>query len=69
MRSPIGVHRDSVSSRAVRPLIGAAVVVRTLAATWHGTLLSCVKDTAWLVVDDVDVMVRLEEIVSIQPDG
>jgi hypothetical protein len=32
-------------------------------------LLSCVKDTAWLVVDDVDVMVPLEEIVSIQPDG
>lgn len=60
--------REAISSRALRPLIGAAVVVRTLAATWHGTLLSCVTDTAWLVVDDTDVVLRLEEIVSIRAD-
>lgn len=69
MRTSMVANRESISSRALRPLIGAVVVVRTLAATWRGTLLSCVKDTAWLVVDDTDVVVRLEEIVSIQPDG
>jgi hypothetical protein len=63
------VDRGAISSRALRPLIGAAVVVRTLASTWRGTLLSCVRDTAWLVVDDTDVVLRLEEIVSIRPDG
>lgn len=68
MRTAI-VEREPISSRALRPFVGAAVVVRTLAATWHGTLLSCVRDTAWLVVDDNDVVLRLEEIVSIQPDG
>jgi hypothetical protein len=68
MRTAI-VERGPISSRALRPFVGAAVVVRTLAATWHGTLLSCVRDTAWLVVDDTDVVLRLEEIVSVQPDG
>lgn len=53
------------SSRAIRPLLGGAVTVRTIAATLHGTLLSCVKDSAWLVVDDTDVVVHLDEIISI----
>ncbi|HEY3141491.1 MAG TPA: hypothetical protein VGJ86_10195 [Acidimicrobiales bacterium] len=60
-------ERDTVSTRALRPLLGAAVTVRTFAATWRGTLLSCVKDSAWLVVDDADIVLRLNEIVSIQP--
>ena len=57
-----------VTTRAVRPFLGAAVVVRTFAATWRGTLLSCVKDSAWLVVDDSDVVLHLDEIISIRPD-
>jgi hypothetical protein len=57
-----------VNTRALRPLLGAAVTVRTLAATVSGTLLSCVKDSAWLVVDDSDVVIQLDEIISIRPD-
>jgi hypothetical protein len=57
-----------VNTRALRPFLGAAVTVRTLAATISGTLLSCVKDSAWLVVDDSDVVIHLDEIISIRPD-
>jgi hypothetical protein len=57
-----------VDTRVLRPLLGAAVVVRTLAATWRGTLLSCVKDSAWFVVDDSDVVIHIEDILSISPD-
>lgn len=56
------------SSRSLRPLLGAAVTVRTIAATLHGTLLSCVKDSAWLVVDDTDVVVHLDDIISIRAE-
>lgn len=69
MRTPPATHRTSISSRGLRPLLGAAVVVRTFASTWRGTLLSCVKDSAWLVVDDVDVMIHLDDIISITATG
>lgn len=59
--------REPVTIRALRPLLGAVVVVRTFAATWRGTLLSCAKDSAWLVVDDADVVLRLSEIISVKP--
>ncbi len=42
--------------------------MRTFAATMRGTLLSCVKDSAWFVVDDSDVVLHLDEIISIRPD-
>lgn len=57
------------SPRTMRSLLGSTVVVRTFAATWRGTLLSCVKDSAWLVVNDVDVMIDLEDIISVRPDS
>jgi hypothetical protein len=60
-------RREPVSIRALRPFLGAAVTVRTFAATWRGTLLSCVKDSAWFVVDDTDVVVHLDDIISIRP--
>jgi hypothetical protein len=67
MRSTFVPPRGAaVSIRALRPFLGAAVVVRTLAATWRGTLLSCVKDSAWLVVDDSDVVLRINDIVSVK---
>lgn len=69
MRPYRTADREPESIRSLRPLLGAAVVVRTIAATWRGTLLSCVKDSAWLVVDDVDIMVRLDDIVSVKPDA
>jgi hypothetical protein len=64
---PTTVQRGPVTIRALRPFLGAAVIVRTFAATWRGTLLSCAKDSAWFVVDDDDVVLRLNEIVSISP--
>lgn len=54
--------------RTLRSLLGSAVVVRTLAATWRGTLLSCVKDSAWLVVNDADVMIDVDDIIYVRPD-
>ena len=64
----VSLQVPGVSNRALRPLLGAVVIVRTFAATWRGTLLSCVKDSAWLVVDDSDVVVHLDEIISIHRD-
>ncbi|MFP3902513.1 MAG: hypothetical protein ACLFXM_16780 [Acidimicrobiia bacterium] len=55
-----------VTARALRPLLGADVVVRTASAFWRGTLLSCVRDSAWFVVDDTDVVIHLDEILSIR---
>jgi hypothetical protein len=68
MRQELVARREPLSTRALRPFLGAAVTVRTFAATWRGTLLSCVKDSAWFVVDDTDVVVHLDEIISIRPD-
>jgi hypothetical protein len=68
MRQTLFARREPVSTRALRPLLGAAVIVRTIAATWRGTLLSCVKDSAWFVVDDTDVVLHLDEIISIHRD-
>jgi hypothetical protein len=56
-----------VTAGALRPLLGATVVVRTMSALWRGTLLSCVRDSAWFVVDDADVVVPLHELVSVRP--
>lgn len=63
--SPVSHPTDA---RTLRSLLGNAVVVRTFAATWRGTLLSCVRNSAWLVVNDVDVMVDLDDIIYVRPD-
>lgn len=55
-----------VSARTLRPLLGGNVVVRTAGALWRGTLLSCVRDSAWFVVDDQDVFVPLDTLVSVR---
>jgi hypothetical protein len=57
---------DTVTSRVLRPLLGAQVVVRTASTLWCGTLLSCVKDSAWFVVDDTDVVVHIDDLVSVR---
>jgi hypothetical protein len=62
------VHR-SPTAQALRPLVGAEVIVRTPVRLWRGRLLSCVKNSAWLVVDDDDVVVHLDDIVSIIASG
>ena len=68
MNGIVTLPAPGVSDRALRPLLGAGVIVRTFAATWRGTLLSCVKDSAWFVVDDSDVVLHLDEIISIRRD-
>jgi hypothetical protein len=57
--------RPAVTAGVLRPLLGGRVVVRTASALWRGTLLSCVKDSAWFVVDDVDVVVPIDDLVSV----
>ena len=64
---PTLVEGPAVSPAVLRPLLGARVIVRTASALWRGTLLSCVKDSAWFVVDDVDVVVPLGDLVSVLP--
>ena len=56
-----------VTTSVLRPLRGAQVIVRTGSDLWRGTLLSCVKDSAWFIVDDTDVVVNLHDLVSVRP--
>jgi hypothetical protein len=56
-----------MSSGVLRPLLGSLVTVRTASGMLRGTLLSCVKGSAWFVVDDTDVVVQLDDIISIRP--
>jgi hypothetical protein len=65
--SPTVVDPPAVTASVLRPLRGAQVLVRTGSSLWRGTLLSCVKDSAWFVVDDTDVVVSLHEVVSVHP--
>jgi hypothetical protein len=55
-----------MTARLIRPLLGSFVTVHTATRTLRGTLLSCVQRSAWLVVDDTDVVVRLDDIVAIR---
>jgi hypothetical protein len=64
---PSVIDRPVVTAGVLRPLLGGRVVVRTASALWRGTLLSCVKDSAWLVVDDEDVVLPLNDLLSVQP--
>ena len=51
---------------AMRSFIGLDVIVETVAGAAKGRLLSCVRDSAWFVVDDDDVVLHLGDIVSIR---
>ncbi len=68
MRPTTTVAEDQpMSTRLLRPLLGSLVNVRTASGTLRGTLLSCVKGSAWFVVEDTDVVVPLDDIISIRP--
>jgi hypothetical protein len=62
------MERTTVIANDLRPLLGRRVVVRTTGRLLRGTLLSSVKGSAWLVVDDDDVVVPLADIVWAQLD-
>lgn len=55
----------------LRPLLGRPATVRTTAGVLRGTLVSCVKGSLWLVVDDVDtdVVVPLDHVVWVETAG
>jgi hypothetical protein len=57
------IDTPKVTAQRVRPLLGRRVTVRTSSSLLCGTLLSCVKRSAWLVVDDdTDVVLPLDDI-------
>lgn len=56
-----------LTPRELRPMLGRPVNVQTVEQTLEGTLLSCVQRSVWVVVDDTDVVVRLDEVVSVRP--
>ncbi len=64
--TPTVVESPAVTARVLRPLLGASVIVHTTTSLWKGTLLSCVKDSAWFVVDDADVVVHVHDLVSVR---
>jgi hypothetical protein len=66
MRPSTAVDGPALTPEALRPLLGIDVVVSTTATLWRGRLLSCVRDSAWFVVDDDDVVVHLDQIRSIR---
>jgi hypothetical protein len=65
-RSGAEVGVPAVTLAALRPLLGADVVVETAAGPTPARLLSAVRDTAWFVVDDLDVVVHLDQIKSVR---
>jgi hypothetical protein len=67
MSTMIALDPPLVTAVALRPLLGSLVSVHTASRRLVGTLLSCVKGTAWLVVDDTDVVVKLDDILRITP--
>jgi hypothetical protein len=66
MTPTVALDHPSVTARRFRPLLGSMVVVHTTSGSLRGVLLSYVKDSAWLVVDDADVVVPLADIAAIR---
>ena len=56
----------SVSFVALRPLVGNEVVIETADGTTRARLLSCVRDSAWFVSGDTDLVLQLDEIRSVR---
>jgi hypothetical protein len=66
--SPIALHAAPapVTRAALRPLLGADVVVRTSDGAATGRLLSVVRDSAWFVCGEDDLVLQLREIRSVR---
>lgn len=56
---------ERVSLHELRTLIGTEVAAQTVAGAIEGTLLSCTTRSAWIVVGDVDHVVALPHLRSI----
>jgi hypothetical protein len=52
----------------VRTLVGSAVTVETSSTVVHGVLVSCTRESLWLVEGDDDLMVPLPGVRSIVRD-
>jgi hypothetical protein len=65
------IERSRVTAGALRPLLGHPATVRTTASVLRGTLVSCVKGSLWLVVDDTDtdVVVPLDDVAWVETPG
>ena len=57
---------EGVSLHDLRTLIGATVAAHTTSGDVEGTLLSCTTRSAWIVAGDVDHVVALPHLHSIQ---
>jgi hypothetical protein len=53
---------------ALRALTGGRVTLATTTAVVHGTLLSCTRQSVWMVADDADVVVPIAQIRAVDPD-
>jgi hypothetical protein len=52
----------------LRGLVGTAVAVETDGVVLHGTLVSCTRNSVWLVAGDTDVVVPVPQIDSVRRD-
>ena len=57
---------EHVSLHDLRRLIGAQVAAHTANGDLEGTLVSCTTRSAWIVAGDVDHVVALPHLHSIQ---
>jgi hypothetical protein len=56
---------EGVSWSDLRPLIGSEVAADTASGHLEGTLLSCTRQSAWIVAEDVDHVVALPHLHGI----
>jgi hypothetical protein len=61
----LGLDLPPVTRGLLRPLIGNGIVVRTRQEMLRGTLVSCVSTSAWIVIDDTDRVVALDDMIAV----
>jgi hypothetical protein len=55
-----------VTLASLRAFLGTDVVVETATGRTPARLLSAVRDSAWFVTNDTDLVVQLDDIVSVR---
>ena len=61
-----GLDATPVTLASLRAFLGSDVVVETATGRTPARLLSAVRDSAWFVANDTDLVVHLDEIVSVR---